>query len=378
MTVHLVNLTNPMMMKGPLREVIPVGPLTVRIRLPAGRARGAGAAADGGHDSWQRRGRRASEADGSVSRRARGHRDRHLIRRRRFRIRLNDRVFAGLAGLLSLAARSPRAGTEERQPGRRICRRTSRSSRPSASARPGRRTAGASRSCPRASATRSSSTLATRMIRLLTHYPNAGFLRVQYLPNGDFFLIGARTFTDIQTTRSRDQEMWVLKARTAGPADRARSQDLGRRRHLAAGREDRVVEHARPVSGSAGEGESVVYIADIVDDGRPAEAGEQEGGPAREAPGVHARGPGLPPERHRADLHLLPVAVCRRLRHRSAARHGDHLPQDRRRVQRGRGHLPRRRVHARRIEPRADQAELELHRHLEAEARAEQRATTCA
>ena len=36
MTVHLVNLTNPMMMKGPLREVIPVGPQRVRIRLPGG------------------------------------------------------------------------------------------------------------------------------------------------------------------------------------------------------------------------------------------------------------------------------------------------------------------------------------------------------
>jgi hypothetical protein len=36
MTVHLVNLTNPMMMKGPLREAIPVGPLKVRLRLPAG------------------------------------------------------------------------------------------------------------------------------------------------------------------------------------------------------------------------------------------------------------------------------------------------------------------------------------------------------
>jgi hypothetical protein len=34
MTVHLVNLTNPMMMKGPLRETVPVGPLTVHIRLP--------------------------------------------------------------------------------------------------------------------------------------------------------------------------------------------------------------------------------------------------------------------------------------------------------------------------------------------------------
>jgi hypothetical protein len=35
-TVHLVNLTNPMMMKGPLREVIPVGPEHVRLRLPEG------------------------------------------------------------------------------------------------------------------------------------------------------------------------------------------------------------------------------------------------------------------------------------------------------------------------------------------------------
>ncbi|HKX30090.1 MAG TPA: beta-galactosidase trimerization domain-containing protein [Blastocatellia bacterium] len=36
MTVHLVNLTNPMMMKGPLREMIPIGPQKVRLRLPAG------------------------------------------------------------------------------------------------------------------------------------------------------------------------------------------------------------------------------------------------------------------------------------------------------------------------------------------------------
>jgi hypothetical protein len=36
MTVHLVNLSNPMMMKGPLREAIPVGPLRARIRVPAG------------------------------------------------------------------------------------------------------------------------------------------------------------------------------------------------------------------------------------------------------------------------------------------------------------------------------------------------------
>lgn len=36
MTVHLVNLTNPMMMKGPFRELIPVGAQRVRVRLPGG------------------------------------------------------------------------------------------------------------------------------------------------------------------------------------------------------------------------------------------------------------------------------------------------------------------------------------------------------
>jgi hypothetical protein len=34
MTVHLVNLTNPMMMKGPIREFVPVGPHEVT--LPSG------------------------------------------------------------------------------------------------------------------------------------------------------------------------------------------------------------------------------------------------------------------------------------------------------------------------------------------------------
>src|SRR5205823_6698722 len=36
MTVHLVNLTNPMMMKGPFRELIPIGEQRVTIRLPDG------------------------------------------------------------------------------------------------------------------------------------------------------------------------------------------------------------------------------------------------------------------------------------------------------------------------------------------------------
>jgi hypothetical protein len=37
MTVHLVNLTNPMFLKGPYRELIPVGEQRVRVQLPSGR-----------------------------------------------------------------------------------------------------------------------------------------------------------------------------------------------------------------------------------------------------------------------------------------------------------------------------------------------------
>jgi len=35
-TVHLVNLTNPMLMKGPVRELIPVGEQRIQLRLPSG------------------------------------------------------------------------------------------------------------------------------------------------------------------------------------------------------------------------------------------------------------------------------------------------------------------------------------------------------
>jgi hypothetical protein len=37
LTVHLVNLTNPMMMKGPVRELMPVGEQTVELAVPEGR-----------------------------------------------------------------------------------------------------------------------------------------------------------------------------------------------------------------------------------------------------------------------------------------------------------------------------------------------------
>jgi Tol biopolymer transport system component len=119
--------------------------------------------------------------------------------------------------------------------------------------------------------------VATKTIRLLTQYPNAGYLRVQYLPNGDYFLIGARTFTDIRTTRSRDQEMWVLPASGRGPA-------VALQHKISEGV---AISRRMPKiawSNTHGqypdllkEGESVIYTADIVyRDGRPALAGKRE------------------------------------------------------------------------------------------------------
>jgi hypothetical protein len=37
MTVHLVNLTNPMTMKGPVRETIPLAAQNLRVQIPEGR-----------------------------------------------------------------------------------------------------------------------------------------------------------------------------------------------------------------------------------------------------------------------------------------------------------------------------------------------------
>jgi Tol biopolymer transport system component len=55
--------------------------------------------------------------------------------------------------------------------------------------------------------------LTTKQLTLLTGFPNAGFLRAQYLANGDLFLIGNRYFDDtfdVLGTRVANQEMWVL------------------------------------------------------------------------------------------------------------------------------------------------------------------------
>src|SRR5262249_42264202 len=120
--------------------------------------------------------------------------------------------------------------------------------------------------------------LETRLTRLLTgHFPHAGFLRVQYLPNGDFFLIGARTFSDVRTTRGRDQEMWVMKKDARRPPvalDHRISEGVAisrRRMKIAWANTHGQYPDLLP------EGESVLYTADVVEkDGTPVLANKKE------------------------------------------------------------------------------------------------------
>ncbi len=120
--------------------------------------------------------------------------------------------------------------------------------------------------------------LETRLTRLLTgHFQHTGFLRVQYLPNGDFFLIGAPTFTDIRTTRDRDQEMWVMKADSkTAPAALGHKISEG----VAISRQRMKIAWANThgqYPDQLAAGESVLYTAEIAyQDGVPTLANKKE------------------------------------------------------------------------------------------------------
>jgi hypothetical protein len=53
--------------------------------------------------------------------------------------------------------------------------------------------------------------LKSRVIRCLTcSIPGAAFLRIMHLADGNYILIGAERFSDIRTSRRRDNELWFL------------------------------------------------------------------------------------------------------------------------------------------------------------------------
>ena len=65
--------------------------------------------------------------------------------------------------------------------------------------------------------------LKTRIIRCLTcNVPGAAFLRVMHLSSGDYILMGPKSFTDIHTSRTRDNQLWFLSKK---PGSRPESLD---------------------------------------------------------------------------------------------------------------------------------------------------------
>jgi len=49
------------------------------------------------------------------------------------------------------------------------------------------------------------------IIRCLTYsVPEAAFLRIMHLPDGNYILIGPEQFSDIGVSRRRDNELWFL------------------------------------------------------------------------------------------------------------------------------------------------------------------------
>jgi hypothetical protein len=120
--------------------------------------------------------------------------------------------------------------------------------------------------------------LRTHLVRMLTgFFPHAGWLRVQFLPNGDYLLIGARTFRDIQKTRYEDEEMWVMKADLKTPPTPLDSKihegvaiSLTRMRIAWSNSHQQYPDRFQP-------GESALYVADIVyENGVPHLANKEE------------------------------------------------------------------------------------------------------
>jgi Tol biopolymer transport system component len=120
--------------------------------------------------------------------------------------------------------------------------------------------------------------LKTKLVRLLSgHFAHAGLLRIQYLPNGDYVIIAARTFRDIQSTRYQDEELWVMKADASAPPV-----PLGEKIHEGVAISRSRMRIAWSIQWTQypellANGESVLYVADVVyDHGVPRLANKQE------------------------------------------------------------------------------------------------------
>ena len=103
--------------------------------------------------------------------------------------------------------------------------------------------------------------LKTRNIRCLTcNVPAAVFLRVMHLPTGDYILIGPDHFENINTSRSRDNELWFLsKQRGSKPVKFGQKMSEG----AAVSKKNLKIAFSETQAADLAAGASRIIIADI-------------------------------------------------------------------------------------------------------------------
>ena len=94
--------------------------------------------------------------------------------------------------------------------------------------------------------------LKTRIIRCLTcSVPGAAFLRIMHLSDGNYILIGAERFSDLRTSRRRDNELVVPEQGTGIEACETRTENERRRRDFEKTSADGMVRNRCAISQSA-------------------------------------------------------------------------------------------------------------------------------
>ena len=106
--------------------------------------------------------------------------------------------------------------------------------------------------------------LKTRTIRCVTcNVPGAAFLRIMYLSSGDYILIGPRTFTDIHSSRTKDNQLWFLsKAAGSKPQPFTEKMSEGAALSKKSMKISYSITHAQDESLPAEY--SALYVADVV------------------------------------------------------------------------------------------------------------------
>jgi Tol biopolymer transport system component len=113
--------------------------------------------------------------------------------------------------------------------------------------------------------------LKTRIIRCLTcSVPGAAFLRIMHLSSGDYILIGPKSFSDIHSSRTKDNQLWFL-SHQAGSKPQPFNEKMSEGAALSKKSMKISYSVTRAQDESLPAGYSALYIADVVVSGGTAQ-----------------------------------------------------------------------------------------------------------